>query len=298
MPSRSSCNDARPVHRHVLAALDGPARRRGDAPRIDGKPPVGSMARCAVAEQVGETLAGQRARWARPPRRSNAIRARRLPRCASRTRAADATGCTRRGTSRRVERLAGRDGREARRRMAARRRASRQQEICDALAQTTRDLAALASTFEQRSSELLSTIRDSHTGLQTQLAARDEERLSAWNDSLAAMATKLGDEWQRAGVLVRAVSRKSATHWRKRRAISRRRLRRSNNARTRCCRRSAIRTRACRRNWLHATRNASLRGTTRWSRWPRNWVTNGSAQACQRRPSAGNATHWRKRRAT
>ncbi|NIG06407.1 DUF802 domain-containing protein, partial [Burkholderia sp. Tr-849] len=78
--------------------------------------------------------------------------------------------------------------------------AGRQQEICDALAQTTRDLTAQASTFEQRSNELLSTIRDSHTGLQTQLAARDEERLTAWNDSLAAMATKLGDEWQRAGV--------------------------------------------------------------------------------------------------
>ncbi|WP_175778690.1 DUF802 domain-containing protein [Burkholderia cenocepacia] len=78
--------------------------------------------------------------------------------------------------------------------------AGRQQEICDALAQTTRDLAAQASTFEQRSTDLLSTIRDSHTGLQSQLAARDEERLSAWNDSLAAMAAKLGDEWQRAGV--------------------------------------------------------------------------------------------------
>ncbi|HIH2731711.1 TPA: DUF802 domain-containing protein [Burkholderia cenocepacia] len=78
--------------------------------------------------------------------------------------------------------------------------AGRQQEICDALAQTTRDLAAQASTFEQRSNDLLSTIRDSHTGLQSQLAARDEERLSAWNESLAAMAAKLGDEWQRAGV--------------------------------------------------------------------------------------------------
>ncbi|MBR8157796.1 DUF802 domain-containing protein [Burkholderia cenocepacia] len=78
--------------------------------------------------------------------------------------------------------------------------AGRQQEICDALAQTTRDLAAQASTFEQRSNDLLSTIRDSHTGLQSQLAARDEARLSAWNDSLAAMAAKLGDEWQRAGV--------------------------------------------------------------------------------------------------
>ncbi|QVN11577.1 DUF802 domain-containing protein [Burkholderia sp. LAS2] len=78
--------------------------------------------------------------------------------------------------------------------------AGRQQEICDALAQTTRDLAAQASTFEQRSNDLLSTIRDSHTGLQSQLAARDEERLSAWSDSLAAMAAKLGEEWQRAGV--------------------------------------------------------------------------------------------------
>ncbi|RKU04156.1 DUF802 domain-containing protein [Burkholderia sp. Nafp2/4-1b] len=78
--------------------------------------------------------------------------------------------------------------------------ADRQQEICDALAQTTRDLTAQAATFEQRSTDLLSTIRESHAGLQTQLAARDEERLSAWNASLAAMATKLGDEWQRAGV--------------------------------------------------------------------------------------------------
>ncbi|QTO45798.1 DUF802 domain-containing protein [Burkholderia latens] len=78
--------------------------------------------------------------------------------------------------------------------------ADRQQAICDALAQTTRDLAAQASAFEQRSNELLSTIRDSHAGLQTQLAARDEARLSAWNESLAAMAAKLGDEWQRAGV--------------------------------------------------------------------------------------------------
>ncbi|MGN8185902.1 DUF802 domain-containing protein [Burkholderia sp. 22088] len=78
--------------------------------------------------------------------------------------------------------------------------AGRQEEICDALAQTTRDLTAQAATFEQRSNDLLSTIRDSHTGLQTQLAARDEERLTAWNESLAAMAAKLGDEWQRAGV--------------------------------------------------------------------------------------------------
>ncbi|HDR9149771.1 TPA: DUF802 domain-containing protein [Burkholderia vietnamiensis] len=73
--------------------------------------------------------------------------------------------------------------------------AGRQQEICDALAQTTRDLTAQAATFEQRSNDLLSTIRDSHAGLQTQLAARDEERLAAWSNSLAALAAALRDEW-------------------------------------------------------------------------------------------------------
>ncbi|MDN7793820.1 DUF802 domain-containing protein [Burkholderia vietnamiensis] len=73
--------------------------------------------------------------------------------------------------------------------------AGRQQEICDALAQTTRDLTAQAATFEQRSNDLLSTIRDSHRGLQTQLAARDEERLAAWSNSLAALAAALRDEW-------------------------------------------------------------------------------------------------------
>ncbi|WP_175799850.1 hypothetical protein, partial [Burkholderia ambifaria] len=41
--------------------------------------------------------------------------------------------------------------------------------------------------------------RESHSGLQTQLAARDEERLATWNASLTEIATKLGDEWQRAG---------------------------------------------------------------------------------------------------
>ncbi|AJY09989.1 DUF802 domain-containing protein [Burkholderia dolosa] len=76
--------------------------------------------------------------------------------------------------------------------------AGRQQEICDALAQTTRDLATQAATFEQRSNDLLTTIRDSHTGLQTQLAERDAQRLSAWNDSLAAMAAALRDEWAHA----------------------------------------------------------------------------------------------------
>ena len=244
--------------------------------------------------------------------------------------------------------------------------------------QHARALGEATATFERHSGATLAAMRESHAGLQAQLAARDEERLAAWNDSLAAMAAKLGDEWQRAPArTAQAASRKSATHWRKRRAISPLKLRRSNNVRASCCRRSAIRTslqtqlaramknacphgtirwprwprssatngsaqacwcgpsarnlrrtgandarsrgagfdvrttlervavddprfaRALRTQWLHATRNASLRGTTRWSRWPRNWVTNGSAQACLARAvSRKSATHWRKRRAT
>ncbi len=72
---------------------------------------------------------------------------------------------------------------------------SRQQAISDALAQTARDIGAQTSTFEQHSASLLNTMRDSHAGLQTELASRDEQRLAAWNASLAAIAAKLGDEW-------------------------------------------------------------------------------------------------------
>ncbi|MBN3790594.1 DUF802 domain-containing protein [Burkholderia sp. Ac-20353] len=72
---------------------------------------------------------------------------------------------------------------------------SRQQDICDALAQTTRDITAQAATFEQRSAALLSTMSESHAGLQTELASRDEQRLAAWTASLVAMSTALRDEW-------------------------------------------------------------------------------------------------------
>ena len=72
---------------------------------------------------------------------------------------------------------------------------SRQQAISDALAQTARDIGAQTSTFEQHSASLLNTMRESHAGLQSELASRDEQRLAAWNASLAAIAAKLGDEW-------------------------------------------------------------------------------------------------------
>ncbi|KVZ08734.1 DUF802 domain-containing protein [Burkholderia stagnalis] len=72
---------------------------------------------------------------------------------------------------------------------------SRQQAISDALAQTARDIGAQTSAFEQHSASLLNTMRESHAGLQSELASRDEQRLAAWNASLAAIAAKLGDEW-------------------------------------------------------------------------------------------------------
>ncbi|KWK72909.1 chemotaxis protein [Burkholderia ubonensis] len=72
---------------------------------------------------------------------------------------------------------------------------NRQQAICDALAQTATDIGAQTKTFEQHSASLLNTMRDSHANLQTELASRDEQRLAAWNASLAEMAAKLSDEW-------------------------------------------------------------------------------------------------------
>ncbi|RQQ13151.1 DUF802 domain-containing protein [Burkholderia stagnalis] len=72
---------------------------------------------------------------------------------------------------------------------------SRQQKIIDALAQSARDIGVQTSAFEQHSASLLNTMRESHAGLQSELASRDEQRLAAWNASLAAIAAKLGDEW-------------------------------------------------------------------------------------------------------
>ncbi|WP_310722408.1 DUF802 domain-containing protein, partial [Burkholderia multivorans] len=77
---------------------------------------------------------------------------------------------------------------------------SRQEQVGETLAgQHARALSDAAATFERHSASTLAAMRDAHTHLQTELAARDAQRLAAWNESLAAMAAKLGDEWQRAG---------------------------------------------------------------------------------------------------
>ncbi|SEB16108.1 DUF802 domain-containing protein [Variovorax sp. YR216] len=66
-------------------------------------------------------------------------------------------------------------------------------------ADTQQALAAAAATFEQHSAALLAQVDQSHASLQAELASRDEQRLSAWSQSLASMATGLQREWQQAG---------------------------------------------------------------------------------------------------
>jgi len=64
---------------------------------------------------------------------------------------------------------------------------------------TQQALAAAAATFEQHSATLLAKVDQSHANLQAELASRDEQRLSAWNQSLESMAASLQQEWQQAG---------------------------------------------------------------------------------------------------
>ena len=60
-------------------------------------------------------------------------------------------------------------------------------------------LSTAAAAFEQHSASLLQSVDQSHAKLQTELASRDEQRLSAWTQSLTAMAASLQQEWQQAG---------------------------------------------------------------------------------------------------
>jgi hypothetical protein len=78
--------------------------------------------------------------------------------------------------------------------LAQHQRASEQ--LC---ADTQQALVAAAATFERHSASLLGTVGQAHTELQGALASRDEQRLSAWTQSLASMADALRHEWQQAG---------------------------------------------------------------------------------------------------
>ncbi|WP_230413222.1 DUF802 domain-containing protein, partial [Paraburkholderia antibiotica] len=60
-------------------------------------------------------------------------------------------------------------------------------------------LARAAATFEQHAAALLEAVGRSQASLQTDLAARDEQRLAAWADTLGAASAKLNEQWQQTG---------------------------------------------------------------------------------------------------
>jgi len=60
-------------------------------------------------------------------------------------------------------------------------------------------LDGLAQGFSERASHLLATVDQAHGSLHTQLAARDEARLEAWQQSLSRLATGLAQTWAAAG---------------------------------------------------------------------------------------------------
>ncbi len=66
-------------------------------------------------------------------------------------------------------------------------------------ASTEQALVAATASLQQHSASLLQTMGTAHASLQEDIAARDQQRLAAWSDSLQAMAASLQQEWQQAG---------------------------------------------------------------------------------------------------
>ena len=89
---------------------------------------------------------------------------------------------------------------------AGTRTASRQQEICDVLAQTARDISAQtqahASNTVAEIDRLVQAAAEAPKAaadLQVEFAARDQQRLAAWTETLGSMAATLSKEWEQAG---------------------------------------------------------------------------------------------------
>ena len=89
---------------------------------------------------------------------------------------------------------------------AGTRTASRQQEVCDTLAQTARDIsvqtqAHATSTIAEidRLVQVAAEAPKAAANLQAELAARDQQRLAAWTETLGSMAATLSREWEEAG---------------------------------------------------------------------------------------------------
>ncbi|MDH6152194.1 MULTISPECIES: DUF802 domain-containing protein [Paraburkholderia] len=84
--------------------------------------------------------------------------------------------------------------------------ASHQQQICDALAQTARDISMQTQTHASatiaeidRLVQAAAEAPKAATNLQAELAARDEQRFAAWTEALGAMTAKLNEQWQQTG---------------------------------------------------------------------------------------------------
>ena len=76
--------------------------------------------------------------------------------------------------------------------------AADQQAVRDALAQSARDIATHAEAHATGTLAEIDRLLQTTTTQQSELAARDEQRLATWRDTLAAMAATMRDEWQQA----------------------------------------------------------------------------------------------------
>jgi hypothetical protein len=76
--------------------------------------------------------------------------------------------------------------------------AADQQDVRDALAQSARDIATHAEAHATGTLAEIDRLLQTTTTQQSELAARDEQRLATWRDTLAAMAATMRDEWQQA----------------------------------------------------------------------------------------------------
>ncbi|MFM0723114.1 DUF802 domain-containing protein [Paraburkholderia strydomiana] len=84
--------------------------------------------------------------------------------------------------------------------------ASRQQAICETLAQTARDISAQTQAHASetigeidRLVQAAAEAPKAAANLQAELVARDQQRLAAWTETLGSMATKLSEQWEQSG---------------------------------------------------------------------------------------------------
>ncbi|RDZ27895.1 DUF802 domain-containing protein [Lysobacter silvisoli] len=77
---------------------------------------------------------------------------------------------------------------------------AQQQETQAALTERNQHaLTAVTAAFEGQAASLLQAVDRSQVELRTALASQDEQRLTAWTESLAAMSAALCEDWARAG---------------------------------------------------------------------------------------------------